>query len=190
MANERIPDFSIDPLFLRRWSSRAMSGEALSQGELMTLFEAARWAPSSSNEQPWRFVYALRGTRYWEKFFALLDSGNQEWCKNASVLVITLSKKTDEDGEPNDTHSFDTGAAWENLALQGSISGLVVHGLGGFNYKKARALLKLDDTFTVEMMIAIGKKGKLEDLPERFRSRESPNDRKRLKEFVFEGKIS
>lgn len=167
-----------------------MSGEALSDMELATLFEAGRWAPSSSNEQPWRFVYAKQGTRYWQEFFDLLAEGNKAWCKNAAVLIITLSKKTwDDDGSLNATHSFDTGAAWQNLALQGAALDLVVHGMAGFDYDKARQLLQLPEAYAVEMMIAVGKPGRTEDLPEKYRARETPNERKATKEFVFEGRL-
>ena len=151
-----------------------MSGLPVSDTELATLFEAARWAPSSSNEQPWRFVYAKRDTKHWQEFFNLLVEGNKAWCVNASVLIITLSKKTwDEDDSLNETHSFDTGAAWQNLALQGTALGLVVHGIGGFDYDKARQLLALPDSFSVEMMIAFVKLGKIEDLPEKYRARDT-----------------
>jgi nitroreductase len=135
----RKADYPIDNLFLDRWSPRAMSGEAISQEELMPLFEAARWAPSSYNNQPWRFLYAHRDTEQWKLFFDLLVEFNQGWARNAGVLVLFISKNTlDMNGEPAPTHSFDTGAAWENLALQGWLKGLVVHGCRDLT-TKARA---------------------------------------------------
>src|SRR3979490_2365787 len=135
----RRSDYPIDPLFLDRWSPRAMSGEEITETELLTLFEAARWAPSSYNGQPWRILYARRDTGHWTLFFNLLVEINQTWAKNAAALAVLISKETfDHNGEPAITHSFDTGAAWANLALQGTLNGLVIHGMQGFDYGKAK----------------------------------------------------
>lgn len=180
----------VDKIFLNRWSPRAMSGEKVSKKELMTLFDAARWAPSSGNGQPWRFVYVLKESKNWKKFFDLLDDGNKVWTSKAGALIVVISRKTwKEDGSANDCHTLDTGAAWENLALQGSLKGLVIHGMAGFDYANAKEMLKIDDNYKVEMMIAIGKKGKIEDLPEKYRERETPKGRNPLNEFVFEEKF-
>src|ERR1700730_12043584 len=112
--------YPIDSLFLDRWSPRAMSGEEIAEEELLTLFEAAKWAPSSYNNQPWRILYARRDTEHWPLFFNLLVEFNQTWVDKAAALVLFISKTTfDHDGSPSITHSFDCGAAWENLALQG-----------------------------------------------------------------------
>ena len=139
----RKADHPIDKLFLDRWSPRAMSGEEISPQELMVLFEAARWAPSSYNNQPWRMLYARRGTEHWPKFFDLLVDANKAWVKDAAALVLFISKETfDFNGKPCITHSFDCGAAWENLALQGWLKGYVVHGMQGFDYDKTRTAAK------------------------------------------------
>ena len=90
----RKADHAIEPLFLRRWSPRAMSGEPLSEEELLTLFEAARWAPSTFNEQEWRFLYARRDTPQWSQFFDLLMEANQVWCKRATVLTVVVDRPT------------------------------------------------------------------------------------------------
>src|SRR5437868_1543418 len=90
----RKADYPIEELLLRRWSPRALSGEPLSEQELCTLFEAARWAPSTYNEQEWRFLYARRDTPQWQQFFELLMEANQAWCKRAAVLVVVLARKT------------------------------------------------------------------------------------------------
>jgi len=186
----RKPEFDIDPIFVNRWSPRSMTGEELSDEELMPLFEAARWAPSSSNAQTWRFVFAKRNTPHWDKFFSFLMEGNQSWAKNASVLIVILSRKTMEYKEkPAPTHSFDTGSAFMSLALEGARRGLVVHGMAGFDYDKAREGLKVSDLYSVEAMVAVGKRGKKEDLPEMLQERESPSDRKPLKEIMFEGEF-
>ena len=153
----RKADHPIDKFFLDRWSPRAMSGEPISEQDLMILFEAARWAPSSFNNQPWRILYARRDTPHWQLFFDLLVDANKVWAKNASALLLFISKTTfDHDGSPSRTHSFDTGAAWENLALQGLLKGYVVHGMQGFDYERAKTALKVPEGFSVEAMIAVG----------------------------------
>ena len=184
----RKADYPIDSVFLDRWSPRAMSGEPITEEELFTLFEAARWAPSSFNNLPWRILYARRDTPHWPLFFNLLVEFNQSWAKHAAALVIFISKKTfDHNGEPALTHSFDTGAAWENFALQGALKGLVIHGMQGFDYDKARTTLNIPEGFNVEAMAVIGKPGRKEDLSEKLRERETPSDRRNLTETAFEG---
>lgn len=178
----------VDELFLDRWSPRALSGETVSDEELMTLFEAARWAPSSYNNQPWRILYARRDTEYWGAFFDLLVEGNRNWVKDAAALLLFVSKETfDFNGKPYPTHSFDTGAAWENLALQATMLGLVTHGMQGFDYERARAELNIPEGFRVEAMVAVGRPGDPARLPEKLREREAPSGRKTLSEITCEG---
>jgi nitroreductase len=184
----RKADFPIEPLLLDRWSPRAMSGEEISREELMRLFEAARWAPSSFNAQQWGALYARRGTEHWQTFLELLAEGNKTWAKNAAALVVFISrKKFDYNDEPSVTHSYDCGAAWENFALQGFQEGLVVHGMEGFDYERARTELRIPGEFRVEAMAAVGRPGPKELLPEKLQARESPNDRRKLSESIFEG---
>lgn len=181
----------IYPLFLDRWSSRAMSGEALSETELMTLLEAARWAPSSGNFQPWRFLYARRDTDFWQAFLELLVPGNRSWAQHAGALVLVISRTHyDGDGRPCPTHSYDAGAAWQNLALQASLSNLVAHGIGGFDYERARRVLRVPDAYAVEAMIVLGKRGDETQLGESLQKREVPNDRRPLAQSVCEGPFS
>ncbi len=166
-----------------------MSGEPISDEELLRLFEAARWAPSAGNLQPWRFLYARRDTPEWPLYFELLNPGNQTWCATAAVLVVFISKTVNVDsGRPIKTHSYDTGAAWGSLALQGTISGLIVHGMQGFNYDRAREVLQVPAEFAVEAMAAIGRPGRREDLSDSLQARETPSDRLLLSETVIEGK--
>jgi nitroreductase len=182
---------SIQKLIKDRWSPRAMSGEPLSDDELMPLFEAARWAPSSYNGQPWRFVYGKKGTPHFTKLFNLLVETNQVWTKNAAVLVLVVSRKVFEhNNKPAQTHSYDTGAAWENLALEGCARGLVIHGLQGFDYKKAETDFSIPSHYQVEAMIAIGKKGSKETLSQALQSKEHPQERKPLKDIIEEGSFS
>src|SRR5437899_3915985 len=131
----RKADHQIEPLLIDRWSPRAMSGEEISQEELMRLFEAARWAPSSFNAQQWRALYARRGTQHWQAFFDLLVDANKVWAKNAAVFVVFISRKSfDYNDELSIKHSYDSGAAWENFALHDIHYALVVHGIEGFAY--------------------------------------------------------
>lgn len=184
----RKPDHAIDKLFLDRWSPRAMSGEEIPEEDLMILFEAARWAPSSYNNQPWRILYARRGSEHWPLFLDLLVAANRIWARNAAALLLFISKTTfDHSGQPSVTHSFDCGAAWENLALQGFLKGYAVHGMQGFDYDRARKSLDIPGGFQVEAMAAIGKPGARESLPEDQQKRESPSPRRKLSETVREG---
>jgi len=188
MATERKPAYPILDLIRDRWSPRAMTGALLKHEELFTLFEAARWAPSSYNNQPWAFVYAQRNSADWETFLNLLVDSNRRWADKAGVLMVVLSRNLFfYNDKPSRTHSFDTGAALENLALQGSAMGLVVHGMEGLDYDKARKVLHVPQEYTVEAMFAIGKPAPLIALPEELRQREKPSDRKHLNEFVFQG---
>jgi nitroreductase len=167
-----------------------MSGEPVRSDELFTLFEAARWAPSSGNSQPWRMFYAHRDSPHWATFFALLKESNQIWCRNAGVLVVVASIAANpKTGTPLRTHSYDTGSAWVSLALQGSLSGLVVHGMAGFDYELARTSLNVPSDWQVEAMIAIGRPGPVEDLPERLQAREVPSPREPISAFVYEGEF-
>lgn len=184
----RAPQYPVDEIFTNRWSPRAMSGEALEDRELMSLFEAGRWAPSSYNGQPWRFIYAKRNTPAWETLFNLMVPFNQSWTKNASALVVIVSRNTFEwNGEPHRTHSFDTGAAWQNIALQASMKGLVAHGMSGFDYDRARKDLHIPSDYTVEAMFAIGKPAPASVLPAELQAGEQPSGRKKVAEIAFEG---
>ena len=187
----RKSEYQVSSIFIDRWSPRAMSGQEITNDELMSLFEAAKWAPSSYNNQSWRFIYAKRNTKYWNKFFNLMVEFNQSWTSNAAALVVIISKKTfDHNGNPTRTHSFYTGAAWQNLALQGSLLGLVVHGMEGFDYEKARKELNVPDDYQIEAMAAIGKPGNIEGISKELQEREIPSNRKNVSEIVFEGIFS
>ena len=189
-SETRRPEHQIDRRFLDRWSPRALSPEPLSDADLFPLFEAAKWAPLSFNAQPWRFLYARRDTENWPLFFDLLVKGNQSWAKNAAVLVVIISRTTFEhDNEPSRTHTFDSGAAWGYLALQGAMRGLAVHGMEGFDYDKARRDLNVPPGYDVHAMAAIGKPGHTSELPPESQAREKPNDRKKLAEIICEGKF-
>jgi len=187
-SEKRTAEYPIDELFLDRWSPRAMTGEAVAEEDLMALFEAARWAPSSYNAQPWRILYARRDSEHWETFFGLMVEFNQSWAKDAGALVVFVSRTHfDFNGEPSVTHSFDTGAAWANLALQGWLKGLVVHGMQGFDYERARTELNVPEGFQVEAMAAIGKPAERSTLSDDLHAKETPSDRRKLEKTICEG---
>ncbi len=191
----RTADHEIDPIFLERWSPRAFSGEAIPEADLMRIFEAARWAPSSYNSQPWRFVYARRDTPAWEPMLSLLVEGNRSWCKDTAVVMVLASSSTmlvpgQDKPVPSYTHSFDAGSAWAYLALQATKLGWSAHGMVGFDKERAFAELGFAEGYRVEAAIAIGRLGDKSKLPEALQARESPNGRKTLNETVFEGKFS
>lgn len=172
----RKTEYPIHPLIQNRWSPRSMTGEEMTDEELMPLFEAARWAPSSFNSQLWKFLYAKRNTPNWDLFYNLLVEFNQFWTKNAAVLVLVISRKNFElNNKPSHTHSYDTGAAWENLALEGTARGYVVHGMEGFDYEKARKVLEIPDEYQIEAMAAIGKRAPKDKLPEEMQKKEVPD---------------
>ncbi len=186
----RKPEFEINSHILNRWSPRSFTGEDISDKELFSLFEAARWAPSSYNNQPWRFIYAKRNSKYWNLLFDLLGDFNKQWCTNASALVVIVSHKTFEyNGKPSYTHQFDTGAAWENLAIQATFQGLATHAMQGFDYDKTKKDLEVPDDYEVITTVAIGKRASRERLSPELQQREVPSDRKPLGEIIREGKF-
>lgn len=190
--NPRKADYPVDSIFLNRWSPRAFRPEPIPDSDLHALFEAARWAPSSLNSQPWRFFFAKRDTPLFESFLGLLLPGNQSWAKNASVLLILASQKTftppgKTERSESRSHSFDTGAAWGFFALQAHILGYGVHAMGGFDVARASAELNLPEDYRPEIAIAVGRVGDKETLPEALRARETPNGRNPQSDFVREG---
>jgi len=187
-SEKRQASHPILQIFIDRWSPRAMSGAALTDQELQSLFEAARWAPSASNLQPWRILYARRDTANWETYLSLLVDANRLWAQRAGALLLFVSHTFNAaQGMPSTSNSFDAGAAWQNLALQGFQSGLVIHGMAGFDRERARELLKIPEQYRVEAMVAVGKPGAVDQLPEKFQAREVPSDRRPLAQTVCEG---
>jgi nitroreductase len=194
VSANRNAEFAIDPIFINRWSPRAFTGEAIDETTLFTLFEAARWAPSANNSQPWRFLYALKDSHDWPVFLNLLNDNNQRWAANASVLVVLVSKTThvrggDTEPSPLRNHSFDSGAAWAHLSLQALHSGWHTHAMGGFNREKAREVLGVPEGYSVEVAIAVGRQAQRDSLPPDLKEREHPNQRKPVGKFVAEGRF-
>jgi nitroreductase len=181
----------VDPIFIRRWSPRAFDRSVIPDADLMTIFEAARWAPSAFNYQPWRLLYAKRESADWERFLSLLIPFNQGWAHNASVLIYICSDTVMEmkPGQTSyaHTHSFDAGAAWASLALQATMLGYHAHGMSGVDWDQVRAELKVPERFRVDAACVIGRIGSADVLDEKLRAREMPSDRKPVADFAFAG---
>ena len=190
--HDRVADYPIDPLFLERWSPRAFTGEPISRDDLLTMLEAARWAASSYNSQPWRFIYARRGTSQFEPILSLLNDFNRGWAKDASALVIVFSNSlmrplgADKD-VPSHSHSFDAGAASGYFALQATKMGWYVHGMVGFDMQRAFADLNAPPGHRVEAAFAVGRRADKSKMPEALQAREQPSQRRSLRELAFEG---
>jgi nitroreductase len=185
----RLPETEVDPLFVERWSRRALSDRPLSAQQIATLFEAARWAPSASNLQPWLFVYASQPESL-ARARTLLKELNQRWAAHAPLLVFVFARKRHpETGAALRTAAFDTGAAWQSLALQAHKLGLSAHAMGGIHLDETYAALGVPSAdFDAIAGIAVGYPGDRESLPGDLHEREQPNARKSTREFVFEGR--
>jgi len=187
----RIPEAEVDPLFVTRWSRRALSERPLPQQHIRSLFEAARWAPSANNLQPWLFVYASQPESL-VRARALLKETNQRWASHAPLLIFVFARRRHpETGAPVRTAHFDTGAAWQSLALQAHKLGLVTRAMGGIHHDQTYGAFGVPaDDFESLAAIAVGHPGALVDLPEDLAAKEVPNQRKSTREFVFEGRYT
>jgi nitroreductase len=185
---KHVPDTTgVHELIRRRWSPRIYSDKEVPSDVLTRLFEAARWAASSSNEQPWRFIVGRKGDETYQKIFNSLVEFNQAWVKTAPVLVLSVAKKTfTGNGNPNPYNLHDTGAASANLALQATADGLHIHSMAGLDREQVRASFAIPSDYEVGAAIALGYFGNPDDLHERMRKNEvAPRQRKPLEEFVF-----
>lgn len=184
-SGPRIAEYPVEKMVISRWSPRSFTGDILSQKQLMSVFEAARWAPSAYNVQPWRFVFALKDTDGWKAIFNTLFPGNQIWAKDASAFIVALSLLSHE-GKDFETHSLDVGAATQNMALQAQAMGLAMHAMGGFEKAALRKALLVPDEYAIEAVYAIGKQAPKDKLPLALQKNEMPSDRKPLSELVYE----
>lgn len=180
----------VSQIFLDRWSPRAFDGGAMPHADLMTIIDAAHWAPSAFNHQPWRFLYALRGDAHWEGFLDLLLPFNRQWAAKASALVFFVSDRLmGAPDKPSHSHSFDTGAAWAMFAMQATLMGYHSHGMSGIAMGEAVAALGVGDGFRLEAAAVVGRIGDPETLPEKLRAREAPSERKPLSDIAFAGPL-
>ncbi|MDR2091809.1 MAG: nitroreductase family protein [Azoarcus sp.] len=194
MTSTRTVENGVNPIFVERWSPRAYDESSISDSELKPLFEAARWAPSAYNAQPWRFIYARRGTPAWQTFLDLLIPYNRGWAQSASALVFAVSAQKftpPGKGEAIDTgfQSYDTGAAVAYLVLQASLAGLAAHVIAGFDKLAAKQALGIPDGFHIESAIVIGRRGSADKLPPELQTREAPNGRSPVESFTAEGRF-
>lgn len=186
IATYRQAGFEIDPVYLKRWSPRSFAEKPVKEELLLSLFEAARWAPSANNEQPWRFIVARTETER-TAFLSFINDGNRLWCAKAPVLALVLSLTHNSRGRPSRTHAFDTGAAWGYLALEAARKGLVSHAMGGYDPVKAREMLNIPEQYDTHAVIAIGYQGETESLAPNLQEREKPSDRRNTIDSLFAG---
>ncbi|RYY03271.1 MAG: nitroreductase [Gammaproteobacteria bacterium] len=190
MSSTRTSEYPIDKQFLDRWSPRAFSDRPVTHEQLLTIFEAARWAPSGSNLQPWRFFYGVRGEPEFDTLLSLLVPFNEGWAKNSGALVIITSVTSYDGTRPLNTHSFDTGSAFMSLALQAHNLGLIAHGMAGIDYEKTPVVLGLPENLKVEAAVAIGYQGDASTLPEALQKREVPSQRLPLSDIIYKGRFT
>jgi len=191
-SGERAAETPVSALFMTRWSSRAMTGEPIPDEILFALFEAARYAPSSYNSQPWRFAYAKRGSEDFARFVDFLNEFNRSWANEASALVLIASKPAfippGQSAEiQSASASFDTGAAWASLAFQAALLGWTTRAMAGFDQERARTGTGAPHGLKLEAIMAIGKRGDASRLSPDKQALEKPNARKKIKEIVFAG---
>ena len=182
--------YPIHDLLRQRWSPRAFDDRSIEPEKLRSLFEAARWAPSSNNGQPWRFIAATKEHKTeHDRLFNCLVEGNQKWAYRAPVLILSVASLNFEDDAKPNRHAFhDTGMAVENLVLQATALGLAAHQMAGFDVEKACADLKIPSGYEPVAMIAVGYPGDLASLHDRLREREQqPRSRQPISEWTFLG---
>lgn len=191
-VNERTSEYPVDPMFLERWSPRAFSGEPMPKEDLLSMIDAARWAASAFNSQPWRFLYVLRDQATWPTFLGLLNAYNQSWAAQASALVIVVSSTLmvpigQDKHVLSRSHSFDTGMAASQFILQGLKLGYHSHCMTGFDIGRTMLELNVPETYHVEVAIAVGQQGDAASLPEALQQRERPSIRRALDEIAIAG---
>ena len=189
----RHPDHPVDPRFPARWSPRSFAADTMSAAQLLSLLEAARWAPSASNSQPVRFAYGLRGDAGFAAIFDGLMGFNTVWAGKAAALIVVASQRfVEKDGAQaeNVWHAFDAGAAWMSLALQAEVMGLVAHAMGGFEGAKLAPALGLPEGHVIHAVVAVGKQGDVAELPEKLQEREKPSPRRPVAEVAGHGKFT
>jgi nitroreductase len=171
----------------RRWSPRAFADRRIAKEDLRRLFEAARWAPSSYNEQPWRFLVGMKGDPTYQGIFDSLTEFNQGWAKSASVLILTVARtEFSSNGKPNHHGLHDLGLATAMLMVQATHLGLHTHGMAGFDHAKARATFGIPPGYEMGAVIAVGYFGNPEDLAGGMKEREmAPRQRRPLEEIVL-----
>ncbi len=183
--NNRQAAYDIDPVNTNRWSPRSFSSKPVEDRDLLAVMEAARWAPSAFNDQPWRFIIA-RSEEDRLKFYSFISEFNLVWCKSAPVLIMIVSQAVTERGVSR-SHAFDTGSSWGLMALEATRKGLSTHAMTGFDFDKAREVLQIPEGYELQALVALGYRGEKEQLPEALQEREQPSPRRAIEESLFEG---
>ena len=179
--------YDIYPLITQRWSPRSFDDKPISEEQLAELFEAASWAASAFNGQPWEYIYAFRGTEAFDQLWDLLKQGNQPWAKNASVLILSIANRDMGNGGINPWAEHDLGMANAQLLLQAKHRDIYGHMMAGFDRQKAIEILNLSEFQNPVCLIALGYLGAPEKLEEPYRSKEhAPRNRKMVEEFTRE----
>jgi len=181
-------DFPIHPLLSSRWSPRAYRLEPIETEKLQRIFEAARWAASASNLQPWYFLVGFKGDEVYEKIFSTLVEFNQLWVKNAPVLVLAIGKTTNPKGDANGSFGYDLGQSVAILSIQAMHEGIYTHQMSGFNMTEAASLLEIPADFEIKSAFTLGYLGEAEQLhPNLLKAETSPRTRRPISESVFTG---
>lgn len=186
VAAHRKSEHPIHPMFLNRWSPRSFSSQEIAPDVLLRVFEAAGWAPSGGNLQPWRYIIA-RNEQDKLKFKSFINEGNWSWCRHAPVLALLAAQKTRSEHKPNRTAMLDAGASWAYLALEAMHQGLIAHAMGGFQPDQAKEVLAIPEEYECCIVIAIGYRGDKAALPDKDQAREIPSQRRSVTESLFEG---
>jgi len=184
------PEFShpVHEVIQKRWSPRAFADKMLTEEQALTLFEAARWAASCFNEQPWRFIWSRKdGSARYEQLVSCLNAGNQAWAGSAPLLILALAKTTfSANGKPNRWACHDLGLAIGNLTTQASLMDFYVHNMGGFDRHKASEIFSLPEDIEPLTMIAVGWLGDPDTLSEKDKQSElQVQTRKELAELFL-----
>jgi nitroreductase len=188
-GEEKMCEHLIHPLIAARRSTCAFASKSVEPETLMSLMEAARWAPSSMNEQPWSFIVATKANRSdFDRLLGCLVEFNVQWARHAPVLLLSIAKLNFESTGKTNPHAFhDVGQAISNLTFQATVSGLAVHQIAGFDVEKARREFSIPRNYEPVTAAALGYPGNTADLSEKLRKKDaSPRKRKPLTDFVFE----
>lgn len=188
MKKPAITNLDIHPIIKNRWSPRSFSEKKVDPAKLRRIFEAARWAPSSFNEQPWRFIVGEKGDDSWDKLYECMVKFNQDWAKSAAVLIMSIGKQSSSKGGANKVYQYDVGQSMAYITFQAEAEGLVVHQMGGFSAEKARELFSIPEDYVPLTMMALGYQDSPESLEGDFvKMEKAPRVRKPFGELVFSG---
>lgn len=185
---QAVTDYPVNELIARRWSPRAYDQRKVETEKLQRIFEAARWAASSSNLQPWYFLVGFSGDDVYAQIFNSLVEFNRLWVIHAPVLAVAISKTTNSRGDVNPSHAYDLGQAMALLSMQATEAGVYVHQMGGFNKDTVASAFNIPDEFKVQVAFTLGYLSDAEILHPNLQKLElSPRTRRPISESVFTG---